>query len=242
MYRLRSMEHLVTPLAPTVAELSMDLRAGIAIVQREGFHAVQLAASGPSGVRPASMSESARRDLVVTLRRAELIVAGIDLWIPPDHFRDAATLDRAMHAVDAACSLAGELGGCAVCLELPRPLPSDETNQAIHAAAVSRGARIAVLGPLPENAPEEFSACVDPATFLAAGLDPAIAAAQPHAAPRLSDIAAGCRVPPGGEGGLDVQAYRIACEIGGQQRPVVADVRAMPSPLYALRVMRSCWT
>jgi hypothetical protein len=231
----------VTPLAPTVAQVSMDLRAGISIVQREGFQAVQLAASGPNGVRPSSMNQSARRDLAVTLRRAELTVAGIDLWIPPHHFRDAATVDRALHAVDAACSLAGELGGCVVCLELPRPLPGDETTQALHEAAAAHGARIAVLGPLPDDVDTTFSVCVDPATWLAAGLDPSAAASRSDAAPRLSDLSAGCRVPPGGEGALDVEAYRIACEIGGRSRPVVADLRSMPSPLQALRAMRSCW-
>ncbi|MDG1838958.1 MAG: hypothetical protein P8I91_09190 [Phycisphaerales bacterium] len=228
-----------TPLAPTVAELGPDLRAEIAWLARIGFAAVQLSASGVNGLRPREMSVSAKRDLEVTLRRAELQVTGIDLWIPPTHYTDVATIDRAIDAVSSACKLAGGLGRCPVSIQFPESQLEQSTLDAIRMAGDAEAVPIAVAST--GDIPAGFIACIDPPRWLEKELDPVPAAANAAAAVRLSDLVEGRRAVPAVNGSLDLLAYRAACEVASPERGVVADVRFIADPRTALGEMRRVW-
>lgn len=236
---MRSMDRPITPLAPTVAELGPDLRAEIAWLARSGFAAVQLSASGANGLRPREMSVSAKRDLEVTLRRAELQVTGIDLWIPPTHYTDATTIERAIEAVSAACKLAGGLFRCPVSIELPESQVEESTLDALRMAGEAEAVRIAVAST--GDVPTGFIACIDPASWLEKELDPVSAASNAAAAVRLSDLVEGRRSVPAVNGSLDLMAYRAACEVASTDRGVVADVRFLADPRTALVEMRRVW-
>src|SRR5690606_13026801 len=69
-------------------------RAPIEAAAKAGFRAVALDASA-AGLRPRDLDRSARRDLAALLRRLELAFAGLDLWIPPEHFASPEHADRA---------------------------------------------------------------------------------------------------------------------------------------------------
>ncbi|MBL8764329.1 MAG: hypothetical protein JNM07_08680 [Phycisphaerae bacterium] len=84
------------------------MREGIAWAARVGFRAVQLDAAAAGG-RPRELDRSARRDLAALLRRRELVLSGLDLMIPPEHFVSPAHADRAASALLAALELASEL-------------------------------------------------------------------------------------------------------------------------------------
>ena len=82
---------------------------------------------------------------------------------------------------------------------------------------------------------------MDPPRWLLAGQDPAISVADPRSVPRLCDLVGGVRSAPRGGGGLDVMAYRVACEVGNPARPVVADLRGLSEPAAALAAMERAW-
>jgi hypothetical protein len=185
------------------------------------------------------MSGSAKRDLVVTLRRAELLVAGIDLWIPPRHFVDQGTVDRAIDAVAAACEIAGGLGRCPVSIQLPASGLEPGTLDAVRAAGAAHAVSLAVA--CTEEVPEGFVPCIDPASWLEQDRDPVPAASNAAAAVRLSDLVDGRRSPPAANGLLDVLAYRAACEVAAPNRGVVADLRFLTDPRAALSEMRRAW-
>jgi hypothetical protein len=233
------MDRPTTPLAPTVAELGPDLRTEIVWLARSGFAAVQLSASGANGLRPREMSVSAKRDLEVTLRRAELHVTGIDLWIPPIHYTDAATIERAIDAVSEACKLAGGLGRCPVSIQLPESQVEQSTLDALRMAGEAVAVPIAVAST--GDVPAGFIACIDPASWLEQELDPVPAAANAAAAVRLSDLFEGRRSVPTANGSLDLMAYRAACEVASPERGVVADVRFLADPRTALGEMHRVW-
>lgn len=237
------MDRPVTPLAPTAAELGSDLRGVLALLRRCRFSAVQLAVSGPSGIRPRSLTASARRDLAITLRRLELRCAGLDLWIPPVHFSEASRVDRAVAAVCDACDLGSELGAGALCIELDLEAapPAAETLEALVQASHRSGVRLAVCSLPGTDLPGGAVRCVDPPRWLAGGHDPAVAVADPSAVPRLSDLVGGVRAAPCAGGRLDATAYRIACEVAAPSRPVVADLRGLSDPAAALQAMELVW-
>ena len=106
------------PLGVTIAALG-DTAAALAWVASRGIAGVQLSATHPS-MRPRDLGASARRDLRATLARYELVVTGIDAWIPSEHFIDPAHADRAIEAACAACEFASEFGRVPVTLQLPR--------------------------------------------------------------------------------------------------------------------------
>jgi len=110
------------PLGVTIAALG-DTAAALAWVASHGIAGVQLSATHPS-MRPRDLGVSARRDLRATLARYELVVTGIDAWIPSDHFVDPAHADRAIEAACAACELASAFGRVPVTLQLPRATSS----------------------------------------------------------------------------------------------------------------------
>jgi len=62
-------------LAPTLADLGGSPRAMLTLLHDRGFRAVQFSALTPD-LRPRELDQSARRDVLATLRRNELQLGG----------------------------------------------------------------------------------------------------------------------------------------------------------------------
>ncbi len=219
-----------------------EVRARIAWAAEQGFRAVQLDATA---VKPRELDRSARRDLAATLRRHELSLAGLDLWIPANHFTRPEMIDRAAAALLDAIDLAADLAELTpdarrvVSLELPRE--RDQTAMAfIQTRADARSVRLAdhawppaSTADGPDSAAGSYSGPtmlgLDPAAIMLAGDDPATIASRESrhiASARLSDLSSIGRELPG-EGRLDMFAYRIALETSGHRGPVVLDLRGV---------------
>jgi len=251
-------------LAPTLAALGDDPRRGLDRLHDAGFRAVQLSAAQP-GLRPRELDGSARRDLLATLRRTELLGAGIDCWIPAEHYRDAAQLDRAVNATRAAIELAADLGRLPVSLNLPRAAPMtadgdpdgshDDSSiiEAIDALATHAerfGIALADHTHPPLAVPRGSAAVgigIDPAAIIARGESPAravAAAGERIISARLCDLLrSGMRGPPGDadDGQLDVMAYRAALSVVGYARPVIVDARQWSGTWTGLAQTAAAW-
>jgi len=110
------------------AELSAGLGALDGEIEAElerlsglGYLHVQLSATRP-GLRPRDLDGAERRAFRGTLRRREIAVSGLDLWIPAGHFADAAHVDRAVGAVREAIEFAAEFGRVPLSLSFPAPV------------------------------------------------------------------------------------------------------------------------
>lgn len=229
------------PLAVTIAPLG-DPASAMAWAAGQGIRGIQLSASHPQ-TRPRDLGASARRDLRAMVGRHELVVSGIDLWVPTGHFIDPAHADRAMDAVRGACELAGDLGRVAVTLELPAAGADQqaaprvrEAVAAIAAAADRAGVLVADVAGTAECPWPPIGACIDPARELADGTDPALAASRAGArlvGARLVDLTrSGMRGPPDGGPGsrLDLLSFRIALETAGFRGLPVIDARQWVDP------------
>ena len=212
-----------------------------------GFRYVQLRAAHP-GLRPRELDKSARRDLRATLRRRELAAAGVDLWIPPGHFLDPTTVDRAVEAMGEAIELAADLGRCPLSVALPTPEEGDFGSLVGVLADRARhfGVELADHA-LPLGEREKVDVGIDPAALLGNGEDPAasvIACADRLVSARLCDLLrSGMRGPIGDpqEGRLDVTAYRAAIAGCRVHRPVVADLRQWSDPWSGLEQTARAW-
>ncbi len=242
------------PLAATLSSLGGDPRRALGRLRAIGFKYVQLDAAQP-GMRPRELDHSARRDLLATLRRHELQPAGLDLWIPPEHFTDPAHIDRAVAAAIKAVEFAADL--CRVPLSMTLPAPSGdgagESEQAVDlviAEANRRGVPLAdhlVFSGAnwPREPGEFFGLGIDPAAWLSNGCDPAqavIANASAIRAARLCDLTtAGTRVSIGTPGGrLDVTAYQAALSVA-EVGAVVVDARQWNDPWKGLEQSQAAW-
>lgn len=233
-------------LAPTAASLGTDLRVICDRLHREGWRAIQLSAAMP-GTRPRELGASARRDLAATLRRTELIPAGMDLWIPQEHFLDSATVDRAIASFDAACSLASDLGISALSVVMPDPAQVDEqVLEVIQGSSVKHGVLIADHRIPYADVNEIEAAGIDPAACLSVDRDPVDVVLELSArlvAPRLSDLATtGFRGVPGGSGGrLDIQAYRASVATVLPNSHMTLDLRQLTTPWQCMNAARAAW-
>lgn len=248
----------VLPLHPPLA-LSLagfptpaGVRAAIEAAPALAVRALVLDAAHPD-TRPRALDASARRDLASLLRRCDLDFAGLDLWIPPEHFADPARVDRAVDAASAACTLAGDLarhsgGRALVSLTLPSS-PLEGAASAIALAAERSGATLADHSWPVADAPPRASmlAGLDPATLLFTGANPAVAASAllasgRLAAARLSDAGAVGRLPLGAPGSrLDALAYSIALATGGFRQHVTLDVRALADAHAGVNSALAAW-
>jgi sugar phosphate isomerase/epimerase len=233
------------PLAPTLGPLvnsQTPPRATFQRLARAGFRHVQLSAT-LAGMRPRELDRSARRDLLATLRRAELTVSGVDFWIPISDFDDPARMDRAIAATQAAVELAADLGRQALSLILPG---NDEVVETLAVHASHHGVPLAdhARPPSPHVA---VGVGIDPAAVLSQNVDPATEVMQ--AGPRLtvarlSNLSiTGMRLPIGerGDGRLDAMAYRVALSVVGYRRPVIVDARQWTDPWSGIEQTQSAW-
>lgn len=215
-------------------DVAMDPRSAIQWAAGLQYRVVQLDGAA-AGIRARELDRSGRRDLAALLRRLQLSFSGLDLWIPPAHFVEAANADRAVAVTVQALELAADLSrlvesdGTVVSIALPEKTPTT-VIETLSAAADRVGARIADhQWPARETVGALVGVGVDPAALLAAGANPASEVSRlsvPPLAARLSDSAAGARVIAG-SGKLDVLSYQIALATKGYTRPVVVDLRGL---------------
>ncbi|MCC6908525.1 MAG: hypothetical protein IT430_11325 [Phycisphaerales bacterium] len=225
--------------APTLAPLARDgdPRAALQHIAQSGFRHVQLSAALP-GMRPRDLDRSARRDLLARLRRIELTVAGIDLWVPVEHYTLPEHADRAAAAVLEAIELAADLGRVPLSIRLP-----DGVGEEIVSAWRSRGETCGVI--IADHAPQPnalLGSGIDPAALLAAGLDPVALTSRAAnlVAARFSDYRDESRTTPGA-GRLDVLAYQVALVSRSFEAPVALDLRRVADPMSALGAALSAW-
>jgi sugar phosphate isomerase/epimerase len=251
-------------LAPTVRPLVQQhhwsIRTAVERLAAEGFTSVQLDAA-LHGIRPRELTRRARRDLLALLSRANVRLAGLDLFLPRKHYVQNAYLDRATAATVAAIELAADLGRVPVSVGLPVASIEPSIKAALVQCADGRGVTLAV------HAEDQLDALVQWITevdlpVLGAGLDPATvlslhsdsqltdpAAAAHKLAKRLavarlcdSNLALGRARCPVGQGDLDVVGYRVAMDLtGGRQGPVVLDLSGLESPLIAATIGKKTW-
>ena len=233
-------------------DLPPDPRAAIEWVASLGYRAVQLDAA-TKGFRPRELDRSARRDLASVLRKKELALSGLDLFIPPDHFTDPAHIDRAVAAVRSTIELVAELAALVpafnsapipcVSLTLPADL-ADDTRDELAAHAERTGAQLADHAVQNQtdtslSTAHALGVGIDPATLILAGFDPvqAVATSGTHLfAARLTDAAHGARIAPDSPGSqLDQTAYAAALHVVGYIRPLIVDLRNIPSPVIAAK-------
>lgn len=216
-----------------------------------GAPAVQLNAATP-GIRPRDLDRSARRDLAATLRREGLNCSGLDLWIPPEHFTDAAHADRAVASVLGAIDLAADLAALAggsivstrpvrpgvVSLLLPAETPAD-LLAAITERAQSRGVLLADHHwPPRDSSSSALLIGLDPVAILSAREDPAASAAKlaaRAASARIADLARSIGQTPGtrvelGRGQFDHFAYLVSLAAASYTGSAVIDCRGLRDP------------
>ncbi len=234
-------------LAATLAPLG-DPEPGLQFISRSGFEAVQLSASQP-GLKPRELDSGARRGLRERLRRLELAVGGLDLWIPREHFRDPQEVARATDAMLDALRLAEDLGR--VTLHCMMPAESDAETAPVRRTIVGEAARRGVsIADFADDAVAEgpVRLGVDLAALAArraTAMESIALAGAALGAVRLSRaVDGGARMPfrPGGEGWEILHEVRTALVTGGFPGFPVADARRWPDAKAGLLSTRDAWS
>lgn len=227
---------LVPELSLAMADLATDQapRERILAAAKLGYRALTLDAKAP-GLRARELDRSARRDLAATFRRAELRLAGVDLWIPEEHFCDPTRIDRAIAAgvgtIDLVAELASlTLGDPIVNMVLPAA-ESGDARRAMAAAAEAAGVQIADHHwPLGETPAGPIGSGLDPVVALFEKADPVAFASSPSLiSARLAGLGdAAIRVPLDAPSNrLDLLSYRAALSLAPMLRTLVVDVRGL---------------
>jgi len=225
------------------------IRSNIETIAGLGVRAIALDAA-IDGLRPRQLSRSARRDLAAILRREQLELSTIDLWIPPQHFTAASASQRAFDATTQALGLAAELAPLVSARSRPivsLTLPEDESIrtelafQAQHLGALIADHSIHSQTPQPSPG---IGIGIDPVFYLADARSPAkgvTSAGDALASARLSDTNAIGRCPINAPGAkLDLAAYAGALIVSGQPW-VTLDLRDLPEPFSAARTAIDAW-
>ena len=255
---------------PVVRQLGLPLTKVVDKISAAGFSAVQLDAT-LSGVRPRELSPVARRDLMGTIRRRGMVLAGLDLFIPRKDFLDNSQVDRAMSAALAGIELAADLGRVPLSLPVPVSKMDSASLATLVEAADGRGVTLAVHAEDQIKALDEWITKVD-LPCLGMALDPAAVLARSKPADdmvntyakklrvaRLSDFtitgggddddqndtsvanATGLRCIVG-EGELNLLGYRIALDLANARLgPVVLDLRNMENVMKAAAAAKTAW-
>lgn len=231
-------------LAATLAPLG-EVNDGLDFISRSGFDGVQLSASQP-GLRPRELDAGARRALRERFRRLELVVSGIDLWIPVEHFADAALVSRATDACMESLRWAEWLGRAPLSMVLPSNDAAGEVRAILLREADRRGVSIVDFAePAVAEGPVRIG--LDVARLRSRHepmLEAIVLAGGGLGAIRLSlpDSTAG-RQPfrPGGEGLEVLREVQVSLRSGGFPGLPVADARSWPDARAGLRSTRDAW-
>lgn len=247
---------LAPTLGPLVLATGKPPRKALVSIAEQGFAAVQLDATLPD-VRPRELDATARRDLLATAMRSGLVIAGVDFFIPAEHYSDSQHVDRAVESAIAALTLAADLGRVPLSLNLPVGKADASLLQMVADHADAIGVTLAIHDEadsdglkawLDANAPPHVGLGLDPAALLIRDRDPS-AVAQTHSSAlrvaRLSDASRG-QADGGrqvvGSGSLDVMAYRISADLAPNRvGPVVLDLRGLTSPIDAIQPTKAVW-
>lgn len=205
---------------------------------RAGANAAVLDATHPE-LRPRSLDRSARRDLAATLRRAQLSLAGIDIFVPAAHLAEPASADRALAAILGAIDLAGELRGTGasfipvVAFDLPdEPVPGAVASIAL--AAERAGVAAATL--TGKHAPLRKALDLD--ALADTGASPA-AVVGALTTPDLDQVRWGGPRP---ERRVDLIAARAALAVRPPPVGVVVDLSRAADPAHALPAALAAWS
>ena len=248
---------LAPSLGPLVQASSKPPRRAITLVGEAGFAAIQLDAT-LAGLRPRELDQTARRDLKATTARAGLATAGIDFFIPAEHYSDPKHVDRAVEAAVATCSLSADLGRIPVSLNLPVSKLDGSLVQLIADAADAQGVPLAIHDEsdmdglkrwIDDHAPPLVGLGLDPAAMLIRDKDPELSAQSMSSlirVARLSDASKG-QADGGrqlvGTGSLSVMAYRVSVDLAPNRiGPVVLDLRGVASPFEAMESAKVAWS
>jgi sugar phosphate isomerase/epimerase len=233
------------------AAWSAGPRGAIEWAAGAGFRSVALDGAA-AGVRARDLDRSGRRDLAALLRRLRLGLAGIDLWIPPEHLMDPARQERALSAIVGAVELAGDLArldaGMRPVLSVVLPEKASEVLlDSIDRAAEMGGVAVAdhALTKTPGAAESLRGVGVDPGAVLLVGADPServLRAGTGLRGARLSDADLSGRIVPGGRGGrLDGRAYLGALVRVAYAGPITLDLRGVRDQEGAAVGARAWW-
>jgi len=200
-----------------------------------GAKGVQIDAT-MNGLRARDLDQSARRDLAAVLRRAGAACSGLDLWIPQNHFADAANQGRAVDAVHDACGLAADLRRLGVIEDVPSisiaTLAETPAGVIDRLALTAEHLGVRIADHRWPNAPAHpIGVGIDPAAILMAGGEPSSVVTklrEPPASARLSDASAIGRCVPG-RGRLKLDEYDVALTIVGYAGWLIADLRGIPN-------------
>ncbi|MGP1347050.1 MAG: hypothetical protein ACTS3F_10345 [Phycisphaerales bacterium] len=228
------------------------IRSALEWAGRTGFEFVGIDAAD-ARTRPRLLDRSARRDLASAMRRAELSLGCVELWIPAEHVDDAARADRAVAALLGGVELAGELaalaGGRACFVTALRSgggrsdADGDEDGlsagaraalELVEARAGALGVEVGEAGwpMLAGEAGSPVGVAVDPASIIAGGGDPVGGLSGAHGAGRLravrlNDLGRRGRVAVAGrgEGGrLDAEAFVMTAAALNVTHPLMLDL------------------
>ncbi|MFK7883040.1 MAG: hypothetical protein AB8F26_02510 [Phycisphaerales bacterium] len=203
-----------------------------------------------SDLRARELGRSARRDVGAMLRRTELELAGIDLWIPAEHYTNNEKSQRAMDTLHETIVLATELARLAggrsrpmVSVTLPTGL-GDADRTAINHLGERHGALIA--DHTPDGPPSMGSNIaglvvgVDPASCLMGGVNPE-QRVHDAGALRLTDANPSGRCVVASESSrLDLTAYAGACLTSGQ-RWIITDAWGIENAERAIDTAVHAW-
>lgn len=167
---------LAPTVGPVVRQLGISLVKVIDQFSAAGFQSVQLDAS-LSGIRPRELSPVARRDLLGTLTRRGMLLAGVDLFIPRKDFLDGSLVDKAMAAALAGIELAADLGRVPLSLPVPVNKMDSSALSTLVEAADGRGVSLAIHAEDQLKALSEWITRVD-LPCLGMALDPAAVLAR----------------------------------------------------------------
>lgn len=147
-----------------------------------------------------------------------------------------------MAAVRGAIEMAADLDRLPLSLIMPE---NEELVRTLIDCALHHGVELADHA-APVKLRESVGVGIDPASWLAAGLDPVEAIQQWHAllkVVRLCDLSRdGMRSPVGASGGrLDLGRYRLALDLAGYNRAMVIDARQWSDPWTSIQISRDRW-
>ena len=230
--------------AITLVALAEDPKIGLSRAASLGVRGIQISAAQP-GTRPRDLGESARRDLLASARRQELVLSGIDAWVVRDDLLDPARVGAALEAINESIALAADLGRIPLSIGLPQAEGAQEVVMAIAAEASRRGVSIVDHAvPIVER-DGIFQIGIDPPMWFAAGNDPLDGVREAGGrlgSFRLADLTAeGMRTAVGSsESRLDLQACLLTARVAGFEGLWIVDARKWIDPLAGIHRTLRC--